>query len=294
MTYGVAYLVEREVYYSLPFLLLFQFGFAYVGLAERVRGPPRPVVRRLGSPAPAAAARPTAGSRHRAGAVSARASESRIRFSKTATPRSSRPTSAKPSRSQNARAPGFSSPTEQPSGVEARHARARARARRRSPCRSRAPGTPRGRAGAPMCAVPGLRVVQVEVEDADRRTAGARHEDEDARRLSSASASARSRVGGVAPGLPSVRASIRARRRSTPGSATSPAPAAAREPGTVERVERAAGLVLRVVIGGPSRWKRLHSVAWSRGSRRRPLGRLDSPGCAAGPGGGGRAVSARG
>jgi cellulose synthase/poly-beta-1,6-N-acetylglucosamine synthase-like glycosyltransferase len=41
MTYGIMYLVEREVYYSLPFLLLFQAGFAYVGLAsvyEALRG----------------------------------------------------------------------------------------------------------------------------------------------------------------------------------------------------------------------------------------------------------------
>jgi cellulose synthase/poly-beta-1,6-N-acetylglucosamine synthase-like glycosyltransferase len=41
MTYGVAYLIEREVYYSLPFLLLFQVGYAYVGLAslyEALRG----------------------------------------------------------------------------------------------------------------------------------------------------------------------------------------------------------------------------------------------------------------
>jgi cellulose synthase/poly-beta-1,6-N-acetylglucosamine synthase-like glycosyltransferase len=41
MTYGVMYLIEREVYYSLPFLVLFQVGFAYVGLAsiyEGIRG----------------------------------------------------------------------------------------------------------------------------------------------------------------------------------------------------------------------------------------------------------------
>jgi len=41
MTYGVVYLVERQVYYSLPFLVLFQVGFGYVGLAslyEGVRG----------------------------------------------------------------------------------------------------------------------------------------------------------------------------------------------------------------------------------------------------------------
>jgi cellulose synthase/poly-beta-1,6-N-acetylglucosamine synthase-like glycosyltransferase len=38
MTYGVVYLVEREVYYSLPFLVLFQVGFAYVGLASVYEG----------------------------------------------------------------------------------------------------------------------------------------------------------------------------------------------------------------------------------------------------------------
>jgi hypothetical protein len=39
--YGVLYLIERKVYYSLPFLLLFQSGFAYVGLSsvwEGLRG----------------------------------------------------------------------------------------------------------------------------------------------------------------------------------------------------------------------------------------------------------------
>jgi cellulose synthase/poly-beta-1,6-N-acetylglucosamine synthase-like glycosyltransferase len=38
MTYGVLYLVEREVYYSLPFLVLFQVGFGYVGLASVYEG----------------------------------------------------------------------------------------------------------------------------------------------------------------------------------------------------------------------------------------------------------------
>jgi hypothetical protein len=38
MTYGVVYLVEREVYYSLPFLVLFQVGFGYVGLASLYEG----------------------------------------------------------------------------------------------------------------------------------------------------------------------------------------------------------------------------------------------------------------
>jgi cellulose synthase/poly-beta-1,6-N-acetylglucosamine synthase-like glycosyltransferase len=38
MTYGVLYLVERGVYWSLPFLFLFQFGFAYVGLSSLYEG----------------------------------------------------------------------------------------------------------------------------------------------------------------------------------------------------------------------------------------------------------------
>ncbi len=36
--YGVLYLIEREVYYSLPFLLLFQSGFLYVGLSSTYEG----------------------------------------------------------------------------------------------------------------------------------------------------------------------------------------------------------------------------------------------------------------
>jgi len=38
MTYGVVYLIQREVYYSLPFLVLFQVGFGYVGLASLYEG----------------------------------------------------------------------------------------------------------------------------------------------------------------------------------------------------------------------------------------------------------------
>jgi hypothetical protein len=41
MTYGVVYLLERGVYYSLPFLVLFQVGFGYVALVslwEQSRG----------------------------------------------------------------------------------------------------------------------------------------------------------------------------------------------------------------------------------------------------------------
>ena len=45
MTYGVLYLVEREVYYSLPFLVLFQVGFAYVGLSSLYEGLRGTVVR---------------------------------------------------------------------------------------------------------------------------------------------------------------------------------------------------------------------------------------------------------
>ncbi len=57
MTYGINYLIEREVYYSLPFLLLFQFGFGYVALTsiwEGLRGQVVRVVRAL-SPAAEAA-----------------------------------------------------------------------------------------------------------------------------------------------------------------------------------------------------------------------------------------------
>jgi cellulose synthase/poly-beta-1,6-N-acetylglucosamine synthase-like glycosyltransferase len=36
--YGVVYLIQREVYYSLPFLLLFQSGFLYVGLMSAYEG----------------------------------------------------------------------------------------------------------------------------------------------------------------------------------------------------------------------------------------------------------------
>ena len=38
MTYGVVYLIQREVYYSLPFLVLFQVGFGYVGLTSLYEG----------------------------------------------------------------------------------------------------------------------------------------------------------------------------------------------------------------------------------------------------------------
>jgi cellulose synthase/poly-beta-1,6-N-acetylglucosamine synthase-like glycosyltransferase len=41
MTYGVVYLIQRGVYYSLPFLVLFQVGFGYVALVsiwEHTRG----------------------------------------------------------------------------------------------------------------------------------------------------------------------------------------------------------------------------------------------------------------
>jgi cellulose synthase/poly-beta-1,6-N-acetylglucosamine synthase-like glycosyltransferase len=38
MTYGVMFLIDRGVYWSLPFLFLFQFGFAYVGLSSLYEG----------------------------------------------------------------------------------------------------------------------------------------------------------------------------------------------------------------------------------------------------------------
>jgi len=38
MTYGIVFVVEKGVYYSLPFLLLFQLGFGYVGLTSLVEG----------------------------------------------------------------------------------------------------------------------------------------------------------------------------------------------------------------------------------------------------------------
>ncbi len=52
MTYGVAYLVEREVYYSLPFLVLFQVGFGYVGLASLYEGLRGLVLRSARAPVP--------------------------------------------------------------------------------------------------------------------------------------------------------------------------------------------------------------------------------------------------
>ncbi len=56
MTYGVVYLIDREVYYSLPFLVLFQVGYGYVALAsiyEGLRGQVLRVMRAL-TPEPAA------------------------------------------------------------------------------------------------------------------------------------------------------------------------------------------------------------------------------------------------
>jgi len=52
MTYGVMYLVEREVYYSLPFLVLFQVGFGYVGLASVYEGLRGRVLRWSRAPVP--------------------------------------------------------------------------------------------------------------------------------------------------------------------------------------------------------------------------------------------------
>jgi cellulose synthase/poly-beta-1,6-N-acetylglucosamine synthase-like glycosyltransferase len=52
LTYGVLYLLEREVYYSLPFLVLFQVGFAYVGLASVYEGLRGRVLRWTRAPLP--------------------------------------------------------------------------------------------------------------------------------------------------------------------------------------------------------------------------------------------------
>jgi len=52
MTYGVVYLVQREVYYSLPFLVLFQVGFGYVGLASVYEGLRGRVLRWARAPVP--------------------------------------------------------------------------------------------------------------------------------------------------------------------------------------------------------------------------------------------------
>ena len=56
MTYGVLYLVEREVWWSLPFLLLFQFGFGYVGFLSLYEAAKGRVARwfRLPVPSPSA------------------------------------------------------------------------------------------------------------------------------------------------------------------------------------------------------------------------------------------------
>ncbi len=52
MTYGVVYLIQREVYYSLPFLVLFQVGFGYVGLASVYEGLRGRVLRWTRAPVP--------------------------------------------------------------------------------------------------------------------------------------------------------------------------------------------------------------------------------------------------
>jgi hypothetical protein len=38
MTYGIAFVLDTKVYYSLPFLFLFQAGFGYVGLMSLLEG----------------------------------------------------------------------------------------------------------------------------------------------------------------------------------------------------------------------------------------------------------------
>jgi len=55
MTYGVTFLIEREEYWSLPFLLLFQVGYAWVGLTSVYEGLRGTVVRWARALAPAAA-----------------------------------------------------------------------------------------------------------------------------------------------------------------------------------------------------------------------------------------------
>jgi cellulose synthase/poly-beta-1,6-N-acetylglucosamine synthase-like glycosyltransferase len=55
MTYGVMFLIRREEYWSLPFLILFQVGYAYVGLLSVYEGLRGTVVRWARALAPAAA-----------------------------------------------------------------------------------------------------------------------------------------------------------------------------------------------------------------------------------------------
>jgi cellulose synthase/poly-beta-1,6-N-acetylglucosamine synthase-like glycosyltransferase len=56
MTYGVVYLMRREVYYSIPFLVLFQVGYGYVALTSIYEGLRGTVVRWARVFAPARAA----------------------------------------------------------------------------------------------------------------------------------------------------------------------------------------------------------------------------------------------
>jgi cellulose synthase/poly-beta-1,6-N-acetylglucosamine synthase-like glycosyltransferase len=55
MTYGITFLVGREEYWSLPFLMLFQVGYAWVGLTSVYEGLRGTVVRRARALAPAGA-----------------------------------------------------------------------------------------------------------------------------------------------------------------------------------------------------------------------------------------------
>ena len=55
MTYGVMFLIDRKEYWSLPFLILFQAGFAWVGLTSVYEGLRGTVVRWAKTLAPAAA-----------------------------------------------------------------------------------------------------------------------------------------------------------------------------------------------------------------------------------------------
>ena len=110
------------VWYSLPFLVLFQVGFAYVGAHERHRG----AARLLGPLRPGAAAG------RRRGVTGAAAAALQQLLVQGDRRRPSRSTGAKPIRSQKARAPAFSSATES--------------RRARKPVARAAP--PRGRAAA--------------------------------------------------------------------------------------------------------------------------------------------------
>ena len=264
--------MERDVYYSLPFLLLFQVGFGYVGLASVYEGAPRPA-RRVGCEAPA----PQPYRRNSVRAALRRSRRARSGFSYTATPRSSRPTSAKPIRSQNAFAPGFSSPTESRNVLKPG---ARERVLERGdrllavaePLARLAEEQQRRRARRPA---PGG---QVEVEDADRGTAGCAARGEDPAQVVGLGVLEEAHAPRPARrARPRCARSSPARPRSRPAIwAACPAPRAPR----ADAVERSSA---RAVCAPGASCRRsfaagsAHSVAWSRGSARRAAGRVNSP-----------------